>query len=161
MTPAIVWVVTAALFIVGLAGVVIPVLPGIGFVFAGTLVYAWATGFSTISPLTIVVFGLLALLAWLADFWGASVGAKVGGGKTYALIGTVIGAVVGAVAVGPLGLLVGAFLGAMVGAVTEGATHQQALKVAALSVVGIVGGTVVQFLLSVAMIVAFFLAIVL
>lgn len=160
MPIAIVWLTTVILFVVGLGGILIPALPGIGFVFAGILVYAWATGFSTISPITVLVFGVIALLAWLADFWGASVGAKVGGGKTYALTGTILGAIIGAIAFGPIGLFVGAFIGAMVGAVLEGATHQQALRVAALSVVGIVGATIVQFVLGIAMIVAFFLAII-
>ena len=43
MDPALFWyVVAAVLVLVGLAGVILPALPGLPLVFAGMLVAAWA-----------------------------------------------------------------------------------------------------------------------
>ncbi len=51
------------LLLVGLAGSVIPVLPGPLFIWLGALLWAWGDGFGVGWP-TLVVLGLLALLSW-------------------------------------------------------------------------------------------------
>lgn len=158
MSSILLWTLTAVLFIVGVAGTVVPALPGIGFVFAGILLYAWATGFAVVSVFSVVVLGVVATLALAASYFGSVVGAKYGGGKQKAMWGTIIGAIVGAF-FSPIGIFVGAFLGGLAGALLEGQSHQQALRIAALSIVGTLGASIVQFFLALAMIATFFLAV--
>ena len=56
MDPALFWyVVAAVLALVGLAGVILPALPGLPLVFAGMLVAAWAGDFQRIGPVTLVL----------------------------------------------------------------------------------------------------------
>lgn len=148
------------LFCVGLFGTIIPAVPGVGLVYAGVLLYAVATGFSSIGVSTLVAMGIVALLASAASYTGSVVGAKKGGGGTRSLWGAILGAVMGVVVMPPAGLFLGAFVGALVGALLEGHTPEKAAKVAFMSVIGIVGGTLVQFVLSLLLILAFFLALV-
>lgn len=158
MTLALIWFITLILLGTGLLGTIIPGLPGVGLVFAGVLVYALATSFAQISVMTVVIFGMLAALALAASYAGSVVGSRLGGGKRFAVVGTLLGALIGVTA-GPLGLLAGAFLGALMGALIEGKRGDQAVTVAAYSIIGVLGGTIIQFLLGVVMIIAFLVAV--
>ncbi|MBI3256047.1 MAG: DUF456 domain-containing protein [Candidatus Andersenbacteria bacterium] len=149
----------AALFMVGLLGAFIPAVPGVGLVYAGILLYAIVDGFSTIAISTLIWFGVVALLASGASYFGSAIATKKGGGGMRALWGTILGAIIGTVTIGPIGIFVGAFVGALVGALMEGQTPEKAMKVAVMSVAGIIGGSLIQFLLSVALIIAFLVAI--
>ena len=156
--PAIaLWAGVLALFIIGLMGIAIPALPGIGFIFAGILLYAWATGFATISVPTVIILGVIGLLAVGMDYMGSAVGARWGGGKTKALIGTIVGAIVG-MTFSPIGIFIGAFLGGLAGALLEGQSSDKALKVALFSVIGVIGSSFMQFVLGLTMIVTFLVA---
>ena len=64
------------LVLVGLAGTVLPALPGIPLVFAGMLLAAWAGGFEHIGAATLVVLGILTLFSLLVDFWATAMGAR-------------------------------------------------------------------------------------
>lgn len=156
----ILWLITASLLLVGLLGTVIPGLPGIGFVYGGILLYAFVTDFAAISVATVVTLGFVAVLALVTDYAGSALGARVGGGRIKAIFGAVAGTVIGGVLAGPPGMFAGAFLGAYAGAILQGTRGEQALKIAGLSVIGIVGSAAVQFVLALAMIFAFILAIV-
>lgn len=155
----VLWIGVMALFMLGLIGIFVPVVPGVGLVFAGILFYAWATGWEAIGVTWVAVFGMVALLAWVADYIGAAVGAKYGGGKWPTVLGSVIGAVAGLILGGPLGLFIGAFLGALGGALYEGNSMEIASRAAMYSVIGMVGATVVQLVLAIAMIVAFIIVV--
>lgn len=149
---------TVILFVVGVLGTFIPGLPGMGFVYAGILLYAFADGFTAIQGSTVIYLGIATLIASFAQYFGSVWAAKSGGGKQKALLGTFIGAFLGALA-GPIGIFIGAFIGALVGALMDGSKPETAIHVAFLSVLGIIGGSIIQFFLSIALIVAFLLAI--
>lgn len=158
MPPLVLWTLTLLLMMFGLAGTVIPGLPGIGLVYAGIVLYALATQFASISLATVIILGLISAAALAASYAGAALGSSVGGGKKWALVGTVAGALLGAT-VGPLGMFAGAFLGALAGALLEGGGQRHALKVAFYSTLGTLGSIVVQFLLAVILIITFFVVI--
>jgi uncharacterized protein YqgC (DUF456 family) len=95
----------------GLAGVVLPLLPGTPLLFGGLWLAAWLDGYPLVSVLTV---GVLALMAWLADYAAAALGVQRAGASGRAMAGAAIGAVLGAFA-GLPGLVVGPVLGAMAG----------------------------------------------
>jgi uncharacterized protein YqgC (DUF456 family) len=111
------WVALAAM-LVGMVGVVLPLIPGVGFIWLVSLVYALAEGFATVDPLTFGVLTVLGALGFTADFWMAQLGAKIGGASAWSLlaglllgaIGGILGLVYLGVGVGPLAVL-GAVLG--------------------------------------------------
>lgn len=157
-SPAI-WVITILLFILGLFGIVVPGLPGLGLLFAGVLFYAWATGFATITGSTVLVIGIVALVAGLAEWYGSGIATRIGGGKRKAFWGALVGSVVGLLVGSAPGLLVGAFLGAVAGALAEGKDISSAGKIGLLSIVGIIGAKLVQLVFAIAIIIAFFIAV--
>lgn len=155
MSLIILSVIVAILFVVGLAGTIIPGLPGIGLIFAGIILYAIVTGFTTVSAMHVLLFAVVSALALAANYAGSMMGARAGGGGASSTVGTILGAIIGTVTLGPLGLFAGAFIGALAGAFYEGRTSAVAMKVAFYSVIGIVGGAVIQLLLGLSMIAAF------
>lgn len=108
------WALAAVLTLVGIAGVVLPVLPGTVLVLAGLVLGAWIDGFERVGPWAIAGLVVLAVLGWATDFVAALLGARKVGASRWALIGAAIGTVVGVLA-GLVGVLVFPFVGAVLG----------------------------------------------
>ena len=111
------WVAAIALVLVGLAGTVLPALPGPILVFAGLLLAAWADGFARVGWPTIALLGLLTAAAYLVDLAAAAVGARRFGVSRRAAVGAALGTLLG-LFVGLPGLIVGPFAGAVIGEVS-------------------------------------------
>lgn len=115
MDPALLWYLLALLLaLAGLAGTILPALPGIPLVFAGMLLAAWADGFERIGLATLAVLAALTLLSLLLDFWATAMGARRVGASGRALTGAVLGTFVG-MFFGIAGVFLGPFLGAVAG----------------------------------------------
>jgi uncharacterized protein len=113
----VLWVLAVVLVIVGLAGVVLPALPGTILVFAGLLLAAWADGFMRVGAATLTVLGLLAAGSYGIDFVAAALGAGRLGASRRAMAGAGIGTVLG-LFFGLPGLILGPFVGAVAGELT-------------------------------------------
>ena len=113
------YVLAALLVLVGLAGILLPALPGIPLVFAGLLLAAFAGGFAQVGAGTLVALAVLTLVSVAVDFWATAVGAKRVGASRLAIIGAILGTFAG-LFFGPLGLFVGPFAGAMAGELLHG-----------------------------------------
>src|SRR3546814_19668792 len=114
------WYVLAALMvIVGLAGTILPALPGLPLVFGGMLLAAWADGFERVEWWWLLVLGALTALSMVIDFWATAAGAKRVGASRKAVVGAVAGTVVG-LFFGPLGLFAGPLVGALLGELWHG-----------------------------------------
>ncbi len=138
------------LVLVGIAGVILPALPGLPLVFAGMLLAAWAGDFQQIGWVTLVVLGLLTLLSVGVDFFATLIGAKRVGASRKALIGAVLGTFAG-LFFGPIGLFAGPFVGALLGELWHGREIGQAAKVGLGTWLGILLGTVLKLGLAFAM----------
>lgn len=115
MNPTTLYDVIAALLILaGLAGTVLPALPGLPLVFAGMLLAAWAGGFNQVGIPMLVVLGVLTVVSLAVDSWATAMGAKRVGASRMAIIGAMLGTF-GGMVFGPVGLLVGPFAGALAG----------------------------------------------
>ena len=131
------------LILVGIAGVILPALPGLPLVFIGMLLAAWAGDFQQIGWVTLVVLGLLTLLSVAVDFFATLVGAKRVGASKKALWGAVLGTFIG-IFFGPIGLFAGPFVGALLGELWHGKEIGQATKVGLGTWLGIVLGIVLK-----------------
>ncbi len=156
MAGVVVWTIVSLLFLVGILGTAFPALPGVGLIWLGITVYAVATHFEEIGGGAVVALGALALMASVASYAGGMLAARAAGSRKLATVGAGIGAMVGLSLLSVPGLLLGGFLGAFAGALWESREGERAIKTAALTVVGILAGTVLQFLLGVGMIAGFF-----
>ena len=70
------WLLAISLMVAGVAGAILPVLPGTLLVLAGVFVGAWIDGFTRVSGWTVGFIAVLALLAWATDYLAALLGAK-------------------------------------------------------------------------------------
>ena len=131
-------IVAVMLVVVGIAGTVLPMLPGVPLVFAGLLLAAWHGGFDQVSILTMLIIAAIAAMAWAVDFVASIATAKKAGASKYALWGAGIGAVVG-IAGGIVGLIIGPAIGAIIGElITHKSTSKEATTKA--TTVGIAAG---------------------
>lgn len=144
------YVLAAVLIVVGLAGVILPALPGLPLVFVGMLLAAWAGDFQQIGWVGLTALGLLTLLSVAVDFFAALVGARRVGASRKALLGAVFGTFAG-LFFGPIGLFAGPFVGALLGELWHGRELRQATKVGFGTWLGIVLGVVLKLGLAFAM----------
>jgi len=147
MDPLVYQVVAALLVIIGLAGTVLPVLPGIAFVFGGLLLAAWADDFQRVGAVTLVILGLLTVLALVADFLASALGAKRMGASPRAIVGATLGAVVG-IFFGLPGLVVGPFIGAVAGELSANRQLLHAGRAGLGTWLGLLLGSVVKLTLA-------------
>lgn len=110
----VLWVVAVALIVVGVAGVVLPALPGIGLVFAGILLAAWIGEFAVIGVWTVALLGVLAAIGMIVDYVATTIAAQRAGASKQGLIGAAIGTVAG-VFTGLIGLVLMPLVGAAIG----------------------------------------------
>jgi uncharacterized protein len=108
------WIAAGVAVLLGLAGMVLPLLPGTPLLFGGLWLAAWLDGYSKVSVTVVVVLGVMALLAWAVDYVAAALGVKRAGASGMAMAGAGIGALVGLFA-GLPGLILGPIVGAMAG----------------------------------------------
>lgn len=111
---ALYYLIATALVVLGLAGTVLPALPGLPLVFGGMLLAAWVGDFQQVGVPMLVLLGVLTLVSLAIDFWATALGAKRVGASRKAVVGAIIGTV-GGLLLGPVGLVLGPFLGALAG----------------------------------------------
>ena len=153
----ILYLLAALLVIVGIAGVILPALPGLPLVFAGLLVAAWADGFTHVGWLPLLVLGVLTALSIVVDVLATTLGAQRLGASRLALAGSVLGTVAGLFFM-PIGLFVGPFLGALLGEYLHGRRLGQATRVGFGTWLGIVLGVALKLGLAMAMLGVFAIA---
>ena len=112
MTVAL-WIAAVALIVIGVAGTILPAIPGVTLVFLGMLLAAWIDDFARIPVWLVVVFALLTALTWVVDYLAAAAGAKRAGASRLAVIGALIGTVAG-IFTGFVGLLFMPLVGAAI-----------------------------------------------
>lgn len=153
----ILYLLATVLVLVGIAGVILPALPGIPLVFAGLLAAAWADGFTRVGWLPLVVLGVLTAISLVVDVLSTTLGAQRLGASRLALAGSLVGTVAGLFFM-PVGLFAGPFLGALLGEYLHGRQLGRATKVGIGTWLGIVLGVALKLGLVVAMLGVFAIA---
>lgn len=145
------WILSVLLVVAGLAGTVVPALPGVPLVFAGLFLAAWITDFEPAGWGTVAILGALAVLAWLVDFLAAALGAKRLGASQRAFWGATFGAVVG-MFFGLPGIVLGPFVGAVAAELSGGRGMQQAGRSGLGAWIGVIVGTAAKLAIAFLMI---------
>ena len=151
------YVLAGVLILVGIAGTVLPALPGLPLVFVGMLVAAWAGGFQQVGWLMLTVLGLLTVLSIGIDVLATAMGAKRVGASRLAVAGRFPGPVAGWF-FGPAGLSAGPFAGALGGELIHARELGRATKVGFATWLGIIAGIVLKLGLAFTMLGLFALA---
>nr|WP_221626840.1 DUF456 family protein [Cohnella lubricantis] len=146
-----------ALFAVGLAGAIYPILPGALAIYAAFFVYGLFFSFHSFGFWFWTIQTLIVVVLFVADYVVNAWGVKKFGGSKASVVGSTIGVIIGPFVIPAFGLLVGPFAGAFLGELIHGSPMDRALKVGWGSLVGLFTSTVVKVVLQVAMIVLFFI----
>ena len=144
------YVLSVILILVGIAGVILPALPGLPLMFAGMLLAAWAGDFQRIEGWWFIPLAILMLVSIAVDFFATMLGAKRVGASRKALLGAVVGTFAG-LFFGPVGLFAGPFVGALLGELWHSRELGKAAKVGLGTWLGILLGTVLKLGLAFAM----------
>jgi uncharacterized protein YqgC (DUF456 family) len=147
----LVYVVVGLMMAVGLAGAVVPVLPGPPLILLGALLYAFATDWTPIGIRRLVILTALTAAAALAGHVGTVVGARRTGGGRSAVVGALVGGVVG-MFFAPLGLVLGPLVGAIAGELVRTGELRGSIRTGVGAAVGVLAGAALQFALALVMI---------
>ena len=91
LETSLTWLLAFLLVAVGLAGVLIPALPGTILVFAGLALGAWVDGFAHVSLGTVGGFALLTVFSYAIELGAGVLGARKFGASRQAVLGAVLG----------------------------------------------------------------------
>jgi len=151
------WILCAALIALGLAGTVLPVVPGTVLVWGGIVLGAWIDDFTRVGTTTVVVVSVLAVLAWGLDYVAGLMGAQKAGASRQALLGAAVGTVVG-LFMGLVGVLFMPLVGAAVGEYLARKDQTRAVRVGVATWVGIMLGLIAKVVLAFIMVGLFVVA---
>ncbi|SFR10088.1 DUF456 domain-containing protein [Desulfoscipio geothermicus] len=146
-------------FVAGIAGSVLPVLPGAVLIWLGMLVYGYLTKFATLGLVFYIGQALAVLLVYLTDYLAGAWGVKRYGGSRSAIYGSVIGTVLGLVLLGPAGIIFGPFVGAVAGELLNKKTLDTAVRSGIGTMVGLLSGSLLKLAIEIIMIIWFFWAV--
>jgi len=141
------YVLAAALMIGGLAGTILPALPGIPMLFGGIWLVAAVDRYRHLGLWWLLGIGVLATAGVVIDFVAGTLGAKRVGASPRALWGAGLGTLVG-MFFGVPGLLLGPFLGAVGGELMAGTSVLRSTHVGVGTWVGLLFGTLLKLVVS-------------
>ncbi len=147
----ILFIAALLIMIIGLAGVILPVLPGIPLIFGATVLYAILTRFENIDIYLILVFSGLTIFGLIVDYLANYFSVKKMGGTGAGALGAVIGLMIG-IFVGLVWIIVLPFVFAVTFELIAGRETHQALKSGIGSFVGLLFGGLTRFIIGCVMI---------
>jgi uncharacterized protein YqgC (DUF456 family) len=145
---SIVIIISILLGIIGVAGSILPGLPGTPVSWVGLLLlYIW--GPVEMQMKTLIIWGVIVAIVSVVDYVVPMWLTKATGGSKYAERGALIGLVAG-IFLTPIGMVMGSFLGAFIAEKEWGKqTSEGALKAATGSFLGFILGTGIKTIVSV------------
>lgn len=135
------------LILVGLAGCIIPAIPGPPISFVGLLVLHF-TKYVQLSENTLITWGVIAVLVTIIDNVVPIWGTKKFGGTKRGVWGSIIGLLVGMIFFPPVGIILGPFAGAVLGELSAGQDRNKALKAGFGAFIGFLLGTGLKLVVS-------------
>jgi len=132
------------LLLAGLAGLLLPALPGMPLLFAGALAIAAADGFIRVGWLTLLVVAVLAVGGVLVDHAAGVLGARKAGASGWGMAGAVIGLLAG-LPFGLPGIVLGPGIGAVALEYARDHEFRRAARAGTGVFVGFLVGTVLKY----------------
>lgn len=151
-TTIIILTISLIIMFVGLAGIVLPIVPSTPVIWFGAFLYAFFDGFHSITWMMLIIFALLTIFSLVLDYFGGIIGAKKFGATRWGIIGSIIGGIAGFFMGGLVGLIFGPFFGAVLFEILFGKDFKTAFKSGIGTIVGFLGGAIAKLVISVVMI---------
>jgi hypothetical protein len=135
------------LMITGIAGCVLPLLPGPPMNYLGLLLLHFTSRYQ-FSDKFLLIWAAITIVVYALDYVIPVWGTKKFGGSKYGVWGSVIGLVAGLFFFPPFGIIIGPFAGAVVGELIAGKDSSAALKSGFGSFIGFLAGTFLKLIAS-------------
>lgn len=133
--------------IAGIAGCVLPIIPGPPLSYIGLLLLHFTSRYQ-FSTSFLIIWGIITVAVYVIDYFIPAWGTKRFGGSKRGVWGSLIGLVIGLFFFPPFGIIIGPFLGAVIGELTAGKDHSSALKSGFGSFMGFLLGTLIKLIAS-------------
>lgn len=140
---------------VGMAGIVVPIIPTMPLVWFGAFLYAVFTGFEKITWVMLLIFGLITIFSIVLENLGNVYGAKKFGATRWGIIGSLVGTGAGFYLGGPVGMILGPIAGTVIFELIGGKGYKGALKSGLGNFVGFLGGSLLKVIVGLIMISVF------
>ncbi len=117
--------------LLGIAGVLIPIVPGTLLIWLTVVVYAIVeriNGFAAVDWVTFTIITLIAVVTGLSEFWLPLIGAKVRGSSRRAILFGIVGGIIGTFVLPLLGTIIGYALGVLLGEYQKLRNWERALR---------------------------------
>jgi uncharacterized protein len=146
--------IAAVLIALGLAGAIVPMLPGIPMIFGGIWLIAGVDRYRHLGLWWLLGIAAVGAIGLMVDLAAGALGAKRVGASPQAVTGALIGTLIGFF-FGLPGLLLGPFLGAIFGELSAGRSLSRSTEVGLAAWVGLIFGTIVKLVASIVMVAMF------
>lgn len=151
MDYGLISLVSIILLLLGIAGTILPVLPGLLLSLCGILIYKFGTG-SDLSMAYIWIFSILTLASIVLNYVIPAKTNRKYGGTRWGSIGSVIGTIAGFFIPIPFGFLIGMFAGVFIGELLHDAgDRKKAFNSMKGAFIGFIIGTGFNLVVGVAM----------
>jgi uncharacterized protein YqgC (DUF456 family) len=155
MSQIIVTIIVAALLVPGLLGVILPIMPGIPYMFLIALIFALITKFSILTGIELGYLAIIVGISILVDYFSGILGAKFGGASGKSLLIGMAGFLLGILLFPPLGGLVGMFIGIVASEIYFFGKTRTAVKAASGGVLGTIAGIALNLIAGLIFIILF------
>jgi uncharacterized protein YqgC (DUF456 family) len=157
MLTGLLWAAALVMVAVGLAGIVLPALPGTLLILGGLVVAAWADGFTRVGVWTLALIAVIGVLSYAVDLVAAALGTKKLGASPRAVVGAGLGTMLG-LFFGLPGIIFGPLVGAIAGELTTHRDLRRAGRAGMAAWIGFAIGTAVKIAMAFSMIAIFLTA---
>lgn len=142
------------LLLVGLAGAIVPAVPGIPLIFGGIWLTAAVDHYQHLGAAWLMSIAVIGTIGLAADLLAGALGAKRVGASQQAVWGAFAGTVVGLM-FGLPGLLLGPFIGAVLGELAAGRSALRSARVGVGAWLGFIFGSLIKLVASLMMVALF------
>ena len=152
MSKTLVTVLAAVVMLLGLAGVVLPALPGLTLIWLAALGYGLLAGWGASGPWLFGLITLLGLAGLGSELWVTSAGARVAGASGWSVLAGIVLGLIGLLFFSPIGAVIGLTLGILGGEYLRLKDWRKALSAAGGTLAGCGVSYGVKLLLGIVMI---------
>jgi len=139
---------TLLLLLPGFVGVLLPIVPGIPYMFVITLVFALLTNLRLITSQELAILGAIALASIIIDYSSGILAARLTGASKKASLYGLLAMIIGTLLLPPFGGILAMFIVILLIELKEYRDHRQAFRIASASLVGSISAVAVNFILA-------------
>ena len=155
MSLTIYFILAILLMLTGLAGTIIPFLPGIPLIYLGYIIFGLGSQWEYYGLPAMIFWGTVTLLTVFLDYYVSALGAKRFGASNYGIWGSILGGILGIIFLGFFGLIIGPFLGAVAAELLKGKSNREAWTSGWGTFMGFLAGSLFKVVLGFVMISSF------